>query len=217
MIAPAARQTQSLDAGFLALLPAIRRYAGQRFRHLRPAAREEALAEVVAAAFLAYRRLVALQRQDLIYATPLAKYAVLHVRNGRHVGGHESNRDVLSRSAQLRRGFQVESIDQFDQQDKKWVESIVVEDRRATPAEVAAARLDTSAWLATLSSRNRRLAKVLATGESTNEAAKRFGVTPGRVSQLREHFRRSWERFQREPQGVSRHFARGPRAVRAAG
>jgi hypothetical protein len=92
---------------------------------------------------------------------------------------------VLSRSAQLRRGFEVESIDQFDRQDRKWVEAIVVEDRKATPAEVAAARLDTSAWLATLSSRDRRLAKVLASGETTGEAARQFGLTPGRAWETR--------------------------------
>ena len=111
MIAPAVRPQPSLDAGFLSLLPAIRRYVQLRFCHLRPAAREEAVAESIAAAFLAYRRLVRLGRQDLIYATPLAKFATLHVRNGRHVGGHQSSRDVLSQATQARRGFAVESIE----------------------------------------------------------------------------------------------------------
>jgi hypothetical protein len=198
MIAPMARPLPSLDAGFLALLPAIHRYVQLRFRHLRPAAREEAVAEAVAAAFLAYRRLVQLGRQDLIYATPLARFAVLHVRNGRHVGGRQSSRDVLSGATQARRGFRVESIDRCDHRDGTWVAAIVVEDRRATPAQVAAARLDTSAWLGTLSRRNQRLAKVLAAGESTNQAAAQFGLTAGRVSQLRESLRRSWERFQGE-------------------
>jgi hypothetical protein len=203
MIAPAL-PAQSLDAGFLAMLPAIRRYARRRFAHLRPAAREEALAETVATAFVAYRRLIELKRQDIIYPTPLAHYAVLHVRGGRHVGTQLNTRDVLSRAAQRRHGFRVESTDRFDPQDEKWVESVVVEDRRSTPADVAAARLDTLAWLSTLSSRNRRLAKLLATGESTNRAAAQFGVTPGRISQLREHLRRSWDRFQVSDQGPAR-------------
>jgi hypothetical protein len=200
MIAPA-RPQQSLEARFVALLPKIRGYARRCFQHLPPAAREEALAETVAAAFVAWRRLIQLERQDQIYPTPLAKYAVLHVRNGRHVGGRQSSGDVMSRSAQRLRGFQVEPIDHFDHQHEAWVQAIVVEDRRgrATPADVAAARLDTSAWLGTLSSRNRQVAKVLATGESTKLAARQFGVTPGRISQLREELRRSWERFQTEP------------------
>jgi hypothetical protein len=197
MIAPA-HQTQSIDAGFLAMLPAIRRYARQRFRHLRPAACEEAVAEAVAAAFSAYRRLTQLGRRDLIYATPLAKYAALHVRNGRHVGGQESSRDVLSRTAQLRRGFQVESIEQFDHQDRQWVAGIVVEDRRATPAEVAAARLDVADWLARLPKFKRRVAKTLGSGETTGATAKRHGVTAGRVSQMRREFERSWRLFQGE-------------------
>jgi hypothetical protein len=207
---PRSFHNHTWQSGFLALLPSITRYIRGAFRYLRPAAREEAVAEAIAAALVAYRRLIALRRQDLIYPTPLARFAVHHVRNGRHVGGHQSSRDVLSQTAQVRRGFTVESIDAFDHPSRKWVEAIVVEDRRATPAEVAAARLDTSAWLAKLSSRNRRLVKVLATGESTNQAAARFGVTPGRISQLREHFRLSWERFQREPLLDRRHSAGGP-------
>jgi hypothetical protein len=193
---------QSIDACFLAMLPDIRRYARCRFRHLRWAAREEAVAEVVAAALIAHRRLAERGRQSVAFASTLAKYAVCHVRNGRHVGGHESSRDVLSRSAQQRRGFQVESIDEFVHHDNEWVEAIVVEDRRATPADVAVARLDTSAWLGTLSCRNRRLARVLATGETTKRAAERFGVTQGRISQLRDELRRSWGQFQGEPESA---------------
>ena len=202
MIASACSQ-QSLDSRFLVLLPAIRRYAIHRFRHLRPAAREEAVAEVVAAALIAHRRLAERGRQSVAFASTLAKYAVCHVRNGRHVGGHESSRDVLSRSAQRRRGFEVESIDRFELQDNEWVEAIVVEDRQSSPADVAVARLDTSAWLGTLSCRNRRLARVLATGETTKRAAERFGVTQSRISQLRDELRRSWGRFQGEPESGS--------------
>jgi hypothetical protein len=195
MIAPARRHPGTWQAGFLEIAPAIQRFARVAFRHLDPASREEAVAEAIAAALVAYRRLVELGRQHIAYATPLARYAVLHVLSGRHVGGRQNHTDVLSKSAQRRHGFRVESLSRANRDGTHWVEKLVTEDRRATPAEVAATRIDFRSWLATLSSRDRRLAKLLATGETTGEAARRFGVTPGRISQLREHFRRSWERF----------------------
>ena len=67
-----------------------------------------------------------------------------------------------------------------------WQE-VLVEDRRASgPAEIAACRIDSSAWLASLPDRNRDIAEqLLATSESTTAAARQFGLTAGRVSQLR--------------------------------
>ena len=37
-------------------------------------------------------------------------------------------------------------------------------------------------------------------GEQTNVVAQRFGLAPGRVSQLRAWFRNHWEQFQAEAQ-----------------
>src|SRR4051812_839556 len=88
---------------FLRALPAIRRYARFSFRHLRPSRREEAVSEAVAAAFVAFVRLAERGKQG-VYPTSLAKYAVLHVKNDRRVGGRESSTDVLSIKAQARRG-----------------------------------------------------------------------------------------------------------------
>ena len=62
---------------------------------------------------------------------------------------------------------------------------MLVEDRRAGPAETAAARLDLTAWLGTLSKRNRLIAKALSMGETTGDVARRYALSPGRVSQLR--------------------------------
>ena len=72
---------------------------------------------------------------------------------------------------------------------------MVPEDRTATPAEVATARIDIRAWLETLTPRNREIASVLAVGESTAETAKRFGLSSGRISQLRGELCGSWKRF----------------------
>jgi FixJ family two-component response regulator len=47
-----------------------------------------------------------------------------------------------------------------------------------------------------LTARLRKIALALAAGETTKGAAKHFGLSPARVSQLREVLKKSWEAFQ---------------------
>ena len=192
------KSTPSWHAGFLALLPAIEKQAAISFRHMRPEAKEEAVSEAVAAALVTYVRLAERGKLDVVYPTPLANFAVLHVKNNRKVGTSEANRDVLSRKAQQRHGFHLQPLEQFEEVDGKWVEQVVVEDRHASPADTAAVRIDFGEWLRMLSRRNRRIAKALAKGESTKATAATFGITAGRVSQLRGEFEESWSEFQHQ-------------------
>jgi transposase-like protein len=73
-----------------------------------------------------------------------------------------------------------------------------VEDKRATPADVAACRIDFAEWLRRLTARLRKIALALAAGETTSAAARMFGVTPARISQIRQWLKESWEAFQGE-------------------
>ena len=98
----------------------------------------------------------------------------------------------------LKKGIHVERLDQFDRETGEWRE-ILVEDRQAGPAETAAARIDVTAWFRLLPTRSRRIAKALARGETTSDAAQTFNVTAARVSQLRQELHDSWQRFQGEP------------------
>jgi hypothetical protein len=71
-----------------------------------------------------------------------------------------------------------------------------VEDKRATPADVAACRIDFAEWLRRLSVRLRKIALALAAGETTKGAAEQFGLSPARISQIREGLKKNWEAFQ---------------------
>ena len=73
---------------------------------------------------------------------------------------------------------------------------MLVEDRHVGPAEVAATRMDFRAWLRRLPRRLRKIAQVLATGETTSAVAKRFQLSAGRVSQIRTQLKQAWEQFQ---------------------
>jgi hypothetical protein len=59
-------------------------------------------------------------------------------------------------------------------------------------------RLDFPAWLQTRTDRDRRMVEDLLAGECTGDVAARYGLTAGRVSQLRREFHDDWERFHGE-------------------
>jgi hypothetical protein len=184
-------------AAFMPMLPAIRRTAQISFRKIRPELRSELIEEVVANCFVAYVRLVERGQADRALPSPLARFAVAQVRAGRRVGTRLRISDVLSNYAQYQKGFQVEQLDQFDEEEDCW-QQILIEDKRATPADVAACRIDFAEWLRRLTARLRKIALALASGETTKGAAEKFGLSPARISQLREWLRKSWEEFQGE-------------------
>jgi DNA-directed RNA polymerase specialized sigma24 family protein len=191
---------------FLELLPKIRRHAQIRFRALAPEAREELVQETIARALMDFLRLVQRGKEHLACATPLARFAVAQVRQGRRVGSRLNGRDVGSEYGRLRNGVLVLSLDSHDETSGSCCEALA-EDRRSTPADIAAIRIDFAHWLTTLSPRSRRLAERLAMGETTSGAARLFGISPGRVSQLRGEFRRAWHAFQGEAIPAAVRFA----------
>ena len=134
-------------------------------------------------------------REHIASATPLARFAVAQVRQGRRVGGRLNSVDVSSEYCRAKKGVLLLSLDSPDQASGSCRE-LLVEDQRSTPADVAAARIDIDQWLTTLPGRRRRLAELLATGETTSDAAVAFSISRGRVSQLRRELRRAWLTFQ---------------------
>jgi hypothetical protein len=135
---------------------------------------------------------------NVIFASPLTAYAIKQVHAGRRVGTKLNVRDITSAYCQQRKKVRMNRLDHYDVDEGGWLE-IVVEDRRATPADVAATRLDFAAWLQTLRRKERRVAELLSTGESTKVAAKKFRISPARISQLRRELRDCWLTFQGEP------------------
>ena len=180
---------------FLKMLPAIMRHAKFAFRFMPPEPREEAVAEVVALSWAAFARLIERNKQHVAAPTALARFAVARFRDGRHVTGRQSPKDAMSAIARYRKGFAIGQLDHFDREGGTWRE-VVVEDRRAGPAEIAGCRIDFAAWLQLLPRRLRKIALTLAAGESTSEAARKFGVTAARISQLRSWLKENWEAFQ---------------------
>jgi hypothetical protein len=181
---------------FLQLLPAIREQAQFAFRGVPVEAREELVQEVIATAYDLFVRLCRRGRSALVYATPLARFAVRHVRQGRRVGSRCNSLDITSPACRRKRVV-IEQLDRFDHHRRQW-RDVLIEDRTAGPAETAAARIDWTAWLGTLSRRRRRIACSLAGGETTGAVARKFRISAARISQLRMWFRENWNQFHTE-------------------
>jgi hypothetical protein len=202
MIAIATASTESKrrsnwQTGFLAMMPNIVRYARRAFHYLDAEARAEAVQEVLVSAMVAYVRLDQRGKVDLAYPSVLARFAIAQYRAGRRVSEKMNCRDVLSPYAQRLKGIEVESLNHCDRDGESWRE-ILVEDKHAGPAEIATARIDFTGWFASLSPRDRKIANALSEGSMTNDVAKRFRLSPGRVSQKRREFLESWQRFHGE-------------------
>lgn len=189
------KQSSAWHGRFLALLPDIVKQAHAAFWRGRPEAKEEFVQHVVAHAFCAFARLVERGKADLAYPTPLANYAIRQIRSGRCVGTPLNVNDITSRYAQNAKDIAVERLDRFDGVEGEW-RQFLVEDRSASPADTAAARIDMTVWFRSLGRRNRRLARALARGEGTLAVARMFRISAARVSQLRNELRKSWNAFQ---------------------
>jgi DNA-directed RNA polymerase specialized sigma subunit len=110
------------------------------------------------------------------------------------VGTSNNNKDISSQYCQQRKCVNVRSIHHWDDQEQQWQE-ILVEDKTATPADLAASRIDFPAWLQTLSKRDRKIALKLSEGESTSRVARLFRISAARVSQLRRELLEAWNAF----------------------
>lgn len=183
-----------VQRAFLEMLPQVEKQLRYEFRRLRPEAAAEAVQEGVAVAFQSFVRLQQQGRTDVASAGSLAHYAARRVRAGRKVGSSLNVRDPLSRYAQRRQGITVHWLDQPRLECGQWIEAAIA-DRKTPIPERVALRVDLPEWLGGLSRRIRRIAKDLAIGFTTGDVAQKYGVSSGRVSQIRQELFRSWEQF----------------------
>jgi hypothetical protein len=190
-----------LHASFLAsVLPKVLTHGRVYFRHLRCAERkEEYIAEMVALAWAWHRRLAERGKDATQFPTAIARFAGRAVGSGRRLAGMDRANDVLSPSAQRRRGFLVSALPEVSTLSDNPLAEALHDNTRTPPDEQCAFRLDFPAWRATHAERDRRLLDDLMLGERTLDVAGKYGLSPGRVSQLRREFLLDWRRFISEP------------------
>jgi transposase-like protein len=193
----------------LPILPVVERHARIIFRGRSVAEKEEAVSEAVAAAFVSFVALKARGLQPEKFPSNLATFAVLRVKAERHVGSGSCNRDVYSSKAQNRFGFRVTSLSEdtavphgrdpaarsATHTTGAFTERLCDNTRTPVPDQVEF-RLDFPAFLQTLSQREQNMAHRLESEEPAKEVARRFGISPARVTQLRRSWLRQWQSFQ---------------------
>jgi hypothetical protein len=189
----------ALHASFLAILPRLQRHGRIYFRGALPDRRADLVAEVVALAWKWFVRLADRGKDPTAFAATLAAFAAKAVKSGRRVTGQESDRDALSTLAQMRRCFVVSTLPEYSTLSGNPLAEALQDNTQSPVDEQAAFRLDFPAWLGTLGSRNRSIAQDMALGHRTRELADAYGLSPGRVSQLRREFHDDWEHFTADP------------------
>ncbi len=173
------------------MFPEIHQRLKRAFRHLDPAAQDEAVGEGILHALCAFSRLHDRGRTHVATPASLVFYSVRAVRRGRPAAGKMNGHDALSRYAQVGHDISV------DRSTGEWID-LLIADKRASVPDLVAARMDFHAWFSTLTKRLKTIATELALGCSTSEVADKYGVTPGRISQLRRALETSWLSFQQE-------------------
>ena len=107
--------------------------------------------------------------------------------------------DALSPTAQRRHGFLVSALPEVSTLSDNPLAEALHDNTRTPPDEQCAFRIDFPAWRLTHAERDRRLLDDLMLGERTSDVAGKYGISAGRVSQLRRQLLLDWRRFLSEP------------------
>lgn len=208
----AGESINSLHQRFLDLLPRIETHGQIFFRNVRCAVRKaDCIAEMVALAWKWFRRLAEQGKDAAKFVFTLASLAARAVKSGRRLCGQERAKDVMSHRAHYLHQFGVKRLPASTQrsQEQLYAQPHGQEmmdayeerfrDNAQTPVpDQVAFRLDWPRFLASLGDRDRRLAEYLSLGHGAGDAARRFHLTPGRVTQLRQRWHQQWQSFQGE-------------------
>jgi hypothetical protein len=190
-----------LQATFVSsVLPKVLTHGRVYFRDLHcPHQRADAVAEMVALTWKWHRRLAERGKDAARFPPALATFAARAVRCGRRLAGMDRARDVLSPQAQQRKGFAVSKLPDCSSLDGSQLAEALHDNTRSPLDEQVCFRLDFPAWRASRTDRDRRALDDLMLGERTLDVAGKYGLSPGRVSQLRREFLLDWRRYISEP------------------
>ena len=173
---------------FQTRLAEIDRLAGSHFKHLDPAAKEEAVQNATVLAFRYWTRLVERGKLGEDCFRGAIWWAVVHTKQGRRGGGRCDAKPKCVMDYARRRKGTVEVQGGMD------LNSFV--GATASIPDTVAFRLDVPAFLGTLPERDRGIAASLAQGKGTTEVAREVGVTPAAISQFRTRFKKKYDEFQ---------------------
>lgn len=175
---------------FESRLPEIECLAGSHFCHLDPDAREEAVQNSVVLAYRYWLRLAEVGKTGENCFKSAVWWATIHTKQGRKGGGCGRGKPKCVLDYARRRKNDVAIQGGVDLND--------VTGPVASTPDAVSFRLDVPAFLGTLNERDRDIALTLADGHGTTETARKYGVSPGAISQFRTRFRKKYGEFHAE-------------------
>src|SRR5215510_5377340 len=209
--APRSQSTsiEGLHAVFLTLLPRILLRGEIVFRHTKcPHQKEEFLCEMLALTWKWLLRLTEHGKDPLQFPTAIADFAARAVKAGRRLCGNHKGKDVINPMAQRRHDFVVEPLpsstcrsheyryaNPHGQQAQDSFEERLRDNTQTPVPEQVVFRLDFPLWVGSRSERDRRIIADLLPGERTLDVADKYGLSAGRVSQLRREYMQDWRTF----------------------
>jgi hypothetical protein len=199
---------EKIQTEFVALLPRILPQLKKGCRIVRCAAsRDDFIAEALGLCWKMFRRAMAKGKDVASFIITMAKYAARAVRCGRTVCGQQKAKDVLSLTAKLTHGVVVEQFGsgsshyeelygEVDGQKRRdLLDEVLAENIVTAVPDQVAFRIDWPRFMASRPERDQKIMAYLANGSTNLEAAKKFNVSPGRVSQLRRAWCEEWQMF----------------------
>ena len=169
---------------FARQVPVMQRNARSYFRYMPPEAQEEAVQNTLGLTWKAYRSLILKGRgEEPGMIKSCYRFSLKQTKEGRQIQGCPRVSDPFH----VRRFGKV-TFEELDPNDFIG---------RSTPIpDQVSFRLDVPKFFRShLSARDRKLAKDLASGMSTTEAAKKYDVSMGRISQFRRSFMEKFRAF----------------------
>ena len=192
-------QLATLHAHFLALLPRIETHGRIYFRHVKcQCKKDEAIAEMRALAWKWFLRLAQRGKDPADFLVTFTRFLARAVNSGKRLCGQEKAKDVLSNQAQQKHGFVVETFSQNSSPTGNVWDEALQDNTQSEVLDQVIFRIDFPKWRSTFTERDQRLIDQLMVGEQTDQVARKFGLTPGRVSQLRREYKADWQRFNDE-------------------
>ena len=91
--------------------------------------------------------------------------------------------------------FSISKLPDFSTLSDNPLSDALIDNTRSPVPEQVQFRLDFPAWFRTRTDRDRRLIGDMAMGQRTLDLSRRYGLSPGRISQLRREFHDDWLRF----------------------
>lgn len=155
------------------VLPVVKLWAMKRFAgHVH---KEQRVLDALSVAWEIWRK-----APNDATASTIARFAVLSSAAERHFSKTSKSADSKGR---MRRTGATRDYE-FDINN--------VGDDHFDPSRTVAFRIDFSQWIASLKERDRRVAEMLASGDTTSEVATKLGCSSANVSQIRAKLAASW-------------------------